>query len=310
MSRAGPIVTGLVVVLEHPRTWPLGLAAFLVRGGIVLFLLPIVVLPTPTGVGNAIGPDLAAIVFGGPSTRLILIALGAVGAFIVWLIGGGLAAAAAELELIRAALEADDRPVPPARTPVAAKALLARTICHVPFALVAAIGTIRLVSATYTELIRPGDLAVPVVVRVAAAVPDVLLALLLSWLVGQLVGAVAARRLVIAGGSPLRAVAWTLGRIVRRPVATLSAFIVPLLASLAVLTPMLIGASIAWHATSRLLRAGADPAAVVAGMLLFIAVWSSGLLFAGLAAAWRSATMTLELARERTGYPDVRGMSV
>jgi hypothetical protein len=309
VSGPGPIASGLLLALEHPRTWLLALAAFLIRGGIVAFLLPVVVLPTPTGLGNAIGADLASLVFGGPSDRLILIALAAIATLTVWLVGGGLAAAIAELELVRIALEADDRPCRVAPSAIAAgRIVLARAICQLPLALVVAVGTVRLVSVTYAELIRPGDMAIPVVFRVAAAVPDVLLGLTAALVIGQLLGALATRRLALGGSSILGAVGWSLRRIVRRPAGTLGAFLVPLVASVAALAPMLVGAAIAWRGVSQLLRAGADPAAVAAGMLLFIVVWTSGLLVAGLTAAWRSATMTLEVAPEPAAAPDLRGM--
>ena len=64
MSRGVALSGGLLVTLATPATWPLALAAFLIRGGIVLVVLPIVVLPTPVGLGNAFGPTLTAIALG------------------------------------------------------------------------------------------------------------------------------------------------------------------------------------------------------------------------------------------------------
>lgn len=294
----GAIGSAMLLALEHPRSWLIALAAFLVRGGILLFLLPVVVLPTATGLGNMLGPDLTSFVFGGISLRLIAIAAAVAIGFAIWAAGGGLAAAAAELELIRIALlaEADGGDLPPSLTE-ASRVLLARTICHLPFALAVAGGAVRLISATYNELIRPGDLTEPTVVRIVAAVPDVLVALLLTWLVGQLLGALAARRLAIHGGPALRAVGWAVARAVTQPVSTIVAFLLPLIVSYAVIAPLLVGAALAWRAVGEMLRRDLELSVVLAGLGLFLAIWTSGLLFAGLAAAWRSFALTLEVIR-------------
>ena len=50
-------MTALLVTLATPATWPLALATFLVRGGVILVLLPIVVLPTTVGLGNTLRAD-------------------------------------------------------------------------------------------------------------------------------------------------------------------------------------------------------------------------------------------------------------
>ena len=52
MSRGAALTGALLVTLATPATWPLALAAFLIRGGILLVTLPIVVLPTPVGSGQ------------------------------------------------------------------------------------------------------------------------------------------------------------------------------------------------------------------------------------------------------------------
>ena len=58
MTPGGTLLAALLVTLSRPATWPLALAAFLVRGGILVILLPIVVLPTTVGLGTAFGPTL------------------------------------------------------------------------------------------------------------------------------------------------------------------------------------------------------------------------------------------------------------
>ena len=51
----------LAAVLGRPRWWLIALAGYLVRGGLLLFLVPIVVLPTPAGLANAVAPTLVEI---------------------------------------------------------------------------------------------------------------------------------------------------------------------------------------------------------------------------------------------------------
>ena len=85
------------MTLATPATWPLALATFLVRGGIVLVLLPIVVLPTRSGWGT-FGPTLTSIAFGSVPLQVIVVA-GAVGLVaLAWLVVGGWLAAALEAE--------------------------------------------------------------------------------------------------------------------------------------------------------------------------------------------------------------------
>ena len=57
----------LLVTLARPSTWVLALAAFLLRGGLLVFVIPIVVIPTPAGLADVVGPLLISFVFGGVS---------------------------------------------------------------------------------------------------------------------------------------------------------------------------------------------------------------------------------------------------
>ena len=62
----------IVVTLVRPLSWLLGLAGFLAGGGMLLMAAPVVVLPTPTGIQNALGAPLSTLVFGTPSTAMVL----------------------------------------------------------------------------------------------------------------------------------------------------------------------------------------------------------------------------------------------
>src|SRR4029077_7432695 len=67
------LVSSLLATLAHPISWPLALAGFLVRGGIVVFLLPIVALPSPVGLSDRIAATLSAPVLRGATVRLAIL---------------------------------------------------------------------------------------------------------------------------------------------------------------------------------------------------------------------------------------------
>ena len=94
MTRGAALTGALLATLVNPATWALALAAFLVRGGIVVVLLPIVVLPTPVGLGTALAPMLTAVAFGSVSAGEVILAVGLSIAVVAWIIVGGWVAAA------------------------------------------------------------------------------------------------------------------------------------------------------------------------------------------------------------------------
>ncbi len=106
MSRGGAILASLLVTLGRPAWWLLALAGFLVRGGFVVFLIPIVVLPSPLAISNVVAPFIVPMALGriGPEVIVLLIAGGA-GLF-GWLLIGGAIAAATDLALMRDAVTA------------------------------------------------------------------------------------------------------------------------------------------------------------------------------------------------------------
>src|SRR3954462_9153227 len=95
------LVTGAMAVLERPVMWPVALAGFLARGGILALLLPIVVLPTPSGVADVVAPAITSSAFGlVPPAFILLIGVAAV-FLAAWVLLGGLAGAWTDVELIR-----------------------------------------------------------------------------------------------------------------------------------------------------------------------------------------------------------------
>ena len=101
MSVGATLVAALLAVLDRPSTWALGLAGFLVRGGVVLVAAPIVVLPTAGGLANILAPLLEDVAFGRRTIELAGTVAIALAGVVVWVVGGGLLAALAEVEAAR-----------------------------------------------------------------------------------------------------------------------------------------------------------------------------------------------------------------
>lgn len=182
MSWGRAQLASLAVVVDRPRWWLLALAGFLVRGGMLVFLLPIVILPTPAGLANAVAPSLVGFVFGSPSDSFIALVQWSVISFVLWLLLGGYVASWLEVALVREAAG-----IAPARS-LALRGLGIRLAAHAPFAIALAWGAIRVVDAVYGELISPGDIAIPIALRVVLRVPEVVVVLVVTWLAGETVG--------------------------------------------------------------------------------------------------------------------------
>ena len=101
MTVGATLVASFLLTLARPRTWPLALATFLLRGGIVLVLAPIVVLPSAVGVGNVLTPLLSNVVFRGDRDDRRACSRSWVSGRSCGCVVGGLIAAAAESELAR-----------------------------------------------------------------------------------------------------------------------------------------------------------------------------------------------------------------
>ncbi len=303
MTIGATLVASALIVLGRPSTWPLALAGFLVRGGFALVLIPIIILPTPVGLANVLAPLVEDIAFGRRSDELLSV-LGIGGlALLAWLIGGGLMAAAVEGELVRRVASDDEVPGSSAGWPVAGvgrgrawRIVAARVIVHLPFAVALIWGSIRIVAVTYRELTVPSDVTAPIAARVLTGAPDAVAAIVLAWLVGETIGAHAARRIVLLGEGLPGALRGALGQFVRHPFRGpwLTALTSAVLA--AVLLVAGLAASTAWDAVRGSLAFGADPLAPVGLVVVLVALFGGGLTLVAVVLAWRSAIGTVDAA--------------
>lgn len=156
MTTAGSLAAALLATLTRPAWWALALAGFLVRGGALVLLLPIVRLPTAAGLSNDLAPTLIGFVLGGASAAFLALVGAVVAATIAWLVAAGLIGGWMDLALVRGAAEDDElEDVPSPSSGTAFRALIARAGAHIPTAAILTWGAVRLVDATYQELISP-----------------------------------------------------------------------------------------------------------------------------------------------------------
>jgi hypothetical protein len=301
----------LLVTLATPATWPLALATFLIRGGIVLVLPPIVVLPTTVGLGNTFGPTLQSVAFGSVPVLFVVVA-GAIGVVaLAWVVVGGWLAAALEAEgarivardeevvalgtadVLPAADVADVAAMPTSAGRVAARILAARLVACVPLAVVLALGSIRLVFVTYRELTSPFDVSTPITLRVLRGAPEVVIAIVLAWMLAEIVGAVAARRITLSDAHVREALTGAVSVLVREPLSSLAHFVIPAAVLLVVLAPAAVAAGAAWEAVGTVLSEAVDPLPSLLTVIVFVGLWTVGLVLVAVVCAWRAAIWTV-----------------
>jgi hypothetical protein len=294
--------SAFVATLAHPAWWAMALAAFLVRGGVLLALLPIVSLPSAAGLITTLAPPLEALILGRPSlegavvgTLLVAIVLGA-------LLGAALAGSWLDLALVREATADDELDLgwTPGRASIAS-ALAIRLAAHLPTIVAAGYAAIRLIGATYEELLDPGDMAIPLVARVLQRAPDAVIPVAAAWLLGEAIGALAARR--AAAGEPVALAARRAVRQVLGP-AGLAALALTSLVLAAAAGAFVLTAGRAWEHLRTSIDAGADSAQLAAALLLFVSTWLLGISLLGAVLAWRASAWTALLSATRAGAPE------
>lgn len=290
----GAMVAALAATLGRPGWWAMALAAFLVRGGIGLVLLPIVLLPTPAAVATALAPTISGFAFGGLTPERILLVVVAIGAVAVVVAVAGLTGAWLDHAQLREA--ADDDELDLAWEPVYASArdaLALRLAAHLPTLAALLYASVRLVTEAYAELLSPADPATPVFLRVAARAPDAIAVLAVTWAWGETVGPLAARRVTMGSGFAAALATSARQVVTRRGLATLALTGVVLAAAL---LPFLLAAGRAWAHLRGALLDGADALQVGGALLVLTASWVLGLAVLGFALAWRTAAWTAEVA--------------
>jgi hypothetical protein len=324
------LVGAALVALGRPRLWAIGLAGFLARGGVVPFLLPIVVLPSVVGMATFVGPN--AVTGAGLSPSFVVLAVATAIGISAWLVLGTIVGSLADLALVRETARTDLEPNRPSLQPGGAPdrgsegapgragglrvggGSIARLVCIrlavlLPLGLVVVWSAVRLVDVGYRELVLPGDLARPFLLRVLLGAPDVVSVLIVAWLAAELVGALAVRLAILEDRSIGRALGGALRSVVRHPLGSLGVLAGTIAGSLIVVGPGLLTASLAWNGVRRALLGYGPVSAALLATGAFVATWTVGLVLAGIAAAWRSVAWTLVVLRDHrgTGHAPVDG---
>ncbi len=286
------------VTLLRPASWAVGLAGFLAGGGVLVVGLPIAVLPTPSGLQNALGGPVSTLVVGTPSNTLIaLIVLLAAGA-VVALAGGTFVGAWAEragIALTLGAAEEERLLVAPdlRGAPGAGRTACVRLLSLVPVAVAVGLAWQPVYDATYQELILPRDLGTPLPIRVIGGVPGPLAAILLTWLVSDSAAALGVRRLVLGRHAVLAACGLGWLDLVRHPLRSTGTAVVGLFVLVTLLGPAMLAASAGWARVREVLLGDRDGLTVLLAVAIWIAIWLGALVLAGLASAVRVAAWTL-----------------
>lgn len=300
----------LASTLGHPTWWAIALAGFLVRGGLVVIVLPILSVPTAAGITTTLAPSVEALVLGGPSVEGVIVA-----SLIVTLVLGALAVAGwlgswLDLGLLRAAAADPDLELgwssgsasggnASGASASSAAAFGIRLAAHGPTLLALTFAGVRIVAATYDELLAPGDAGIPLALRVLGRAPEAVTLVVAAWVFGETVGPLIARRLAV--GEPL-------GVAVRRSLRQLAApaglatLAVTSMVVLGVAVPFLLASGRAWLHLRAVLLDGGDAVQLSAGLVLLSATWLLGLAVLGASLAWRATAWTVQVA-PRTALP-------
>jgi hypothetical protein len=302
------------------------LAGFLVRGGLVLLLLPSVVLPSVIGIAGATGVHAFAL-SGDPTPWFVEVLAAAGFGLLLWLLLSALLGSLVDVWLVRAALEVGGgepgRSLPSASFGLLLRLAAIRLACLAPLAMALLWAGGRVYTATYNDLISPSNLAVSLPVRVIGDATDAVALVVGAWLACETIGAIAARRSILSGEAAWRAIGGALVEILRRPVWTLLTVAASLAAS-AVATvaaflatawafewvtvaaraqePIAVRLGVGAFATTRDFR----PVVFLLAVLALATAWLVALALSGISSAWRSAAFTHEVAAA-LGPPRVPG---
>ena len=301
----GSVLLGaLVVAFVRPAAWPIALAGFLGRGGVLLMLLPVLVIPTPTGIANAVGGPVSSFLFGSPSPALLAMLAAIAAGTLLLVVAGAVVAGWSERNGIVQALRvaADEGFVPAGHARVRGGGSLAslaglRLLGLVPPLAALLLSGPVLYDAFYRELVLPDELRSPLALRILRDVPGTVLAVAAAWLVADAATSLAIRRQVLERRGLVAAwVAGWLG-LMRRPIRVVGTALATVALSIGLVGPALVAGAFAWIRARDLLREDRDALAIVLAVLLFVALWLGALVLAGVAAAFRGAAWTFDVVR-------------
>jgi hypothetical protein len=327
--RAGAAAS-LAASAADPGAWALGLVAFLVRGGVLLLLLPILSIPSPVLLSMLFRGEVEGI--GRNELRLIALVVG--GVLSVVAILGVIVSAWAEVRLaerfvtdpetetLRGARRARVLPDAERRSLVWWVATV-QAIAILPAILSVTYLVDGIVKGTTNEVMAPTDVQLPLALRVLSGLGSRILLVLVVVLVVESLSSLASRRLMVAawgllpgssaGGTAARAptssgresriAAAGIRRGVRHPGRTAGTALAGWLLIVVTAGLVMVASFFAWSAvrdvlTGAAVSGGLAPLlASVFFLVMFSAVWLGGLGLIGFAAAARAGLWTADALR-------------
>lgn len=301
MTTRGVTLAALLAVLDRPAWWILALAGFLARGGVLLFVLAVVTLPSPLALSNVVAPLLVPLAFGQVSQEAVAVLAVGILSVLAWIVAGGWIGAATEVVLIRDAWAAateeglPSRPEPAGSGWLIFRVGMVRLLAHLPLVIAIAFGAVQVVKVAYVELTNPSEVVTPLPIRIIVRAIGPVIVIIVAWLIGETVGGLAARRIVLGGQSILGAIRDAIGDLLRRPASTVLPAVFTMVVLAADLAATLAAVDLTWTAARvRLTGVVSDPRALGLGLAAFAAAWCLALAVTGLIDAWRSVAMTFE----------------
>jgi hypothetical protein len=310
------VVRGAVALtFLHPESWVVAVAGFLARGGIVVLTVPILVLPTVADLSSLGGPLIGRFVTGSVDGALLaaiglaVLACTLAVALLLW-VGG-----AVDAELIAIASDDLGRVATggSARGPwsIAGRLALARTLAFLPLVVILALSSIAVLSVATDELLRPGDLATPVTLRVIGRLPLLVGVVIAVAALCETLASLATRAIALDGSTVGGSIGAALRAARRRPRAVVVALLATLAVSVILLVPAILALVASFGGVRTVVMQGGDPAVVIGGAFILVACWLGAMVLAGIAGALRSFAWTcvhLETspvpALEPAGQPD------
>ena len=292
----------MAVALTTPALWLLGALGFLVRGGILVLIVPVLVLPSPVALRLLVGENLTSTGFTPGFYAIVALAAAVlVAAVLIGLL------AAAHAEVAAFARFTSDEPAG-GRRPLATAVFIVQLVALCVLVAAALPLVSGAIDATHAELLRP-SLGGGLYERVMAQLGAEIYLLLAVLVVVEAASAVATRRLLAGGfgrasaiGSPLSALLDGLGRPLLRPLTTIGTALTGWLVTIGLVLPALWAVGLAWQSTRGALLAtplsgGGEEVGALLAVLVLCAAWLAALALAGLAAAVRAALWTTEELR-------------
>ena len=179
--------------------------------------------------------------------------------------------------------------------------LAARLVVGLPLAVAVGLGAVRIVAVAYAELTSPTDVALSLPIRVARGATAEIAVIVGAWIIAELLGGIAGRRVALAGVGVWRALRSAVVDLVRRPRSTVAPWLLWTIALWVVLAGLLIAARLTWdEAQAAMSSARPDGIGIAARLVLFVTVWLAGLALAGLLTAIRTVGGTFQEVRAST----------